>query len=89
MVASGHRDLHRAARGKLVLRAVRLRPHEELVVEVEGVLMLVHARLTDEEELEMYGSEEEILDALAKRFAGRWITVLTPFPISSVGPEGG
>ena len=56
---------------------------------MEGVLMLVHARLTDEEELEMYGSEEEILDALAKRFAGRWITVLTPFPISSVGPEGG
>ena len=52
--------------GKLVLRAVRLRPHEELVVEVEEVLMLAHARLTDEEELEMYGSEEEIRDALVE-----------------------
>ncbi|MEM1871015.1 MAG: endonuclease NucS, partial [Thermofilaceae archaeon] len=52
--------------GKLVLRAVRLRPHEELVVEVEEVLMLAHARLRDEEELEMYGSEEEIRDALVE-----------------------
>lgn len=52
--------------GKLVLRTVRLRPHEELIIEVEEVLLLAYSKLRDEEELMMYGSEEELRDLLVE-----------------------
>jgi len=51
--------------GKLVVRAVRLRPWEELVVEVYEVHLLAHCKLRDDARFEMYGSEGDIRDLLA------------------------
>lgn len=52
------------AGGKLLLKAVRLKPHEELVIELERVELVAWGRLRDGAELAMYGSEEELRDLL-------------------------
>jgi len=51
---------------KLTVRAVRLRPWEELVVEVYEVYLLAHCRLRDEARFEMYGSESDVRNLLAE-----------------------
>jgi RecB family endonuclease NucS len=52
--------------GRLVVRVARVKPHEELVVEVSRVDLVAWGRLVDESELAMYGSEEELRDALVE-----------------------
>jgi len=54
------------AGSRLVVRAVRVKPHEELVVEVSRVDLVAWGRLVDERELAMHGSEEELRDALVE-----------------------
>lgn len=54
------------AGGKLVIRAARLKPHEELIVEVSRVELAAWGKLVDEGELVMHGSEEELRDALVE-----------------------
>ncbi len=51
---------------RLVVRAARVKPHEELVIEVSRVDLVAWGRLVDESELAMYGSEEELRDALVE-----------------------
>ncbi|MCS7105279.1 MAG: endonuclease NucS [Thermofilaceae archaeon] len=52
--------------GKLVLKTVRLRPLEELLIEIEKVELLAHGKLKDEGELYMYGSETELRDIVVE-----------------------
>lgn len=49
-----------------LLKAVRLRPHEELLARVYRVLLLAYGKLRDKGEFYMHGSEEEIRDILAE-----------------------
>ncbi|MEM2794640.1 MAG: endonuclease NucS, partial [Thermofilaceae archaeon] len=53
-------------RGKLLLRCVRLKPWEELLIEFDEVFFLAYGKLRDEEELQMHGSEREVRDHLIK-----------------------
>lgn len=52
--------------GKLLLRCVRLKPWEELLIELDEVFFIAYGKLRDEEELQMYGSEREIRDHLVE-----------------------
>lgn len=52
--------------GRLIIRSVRSRPREELAIEVERVELIAHGKLRDGGELRMYGSEEELRNALVE-----------------------
>jgi len=51
--------------GELLIRAVRPRPREELVIRISEVHLLACIALEDEGEFFMYGDEQEIRDVLA------------------------
>ena len=52
--------------GKLIVRVARVKPHEELIIEVSRVELVAWGRLADKGELVMHGSEEELRDALVE-----------------------
>ncbi len=54
------------AGGRLLLRCVRLKPWEELLIELEEVFFVAYGKLRDEGELRMYGSEREVRDYLVE-----------------------
>uniref|UniRef100_A0A7C1T1T8 Endonuclease NucS n=1 Tax=Thermofilum pendens TaxID=2269 RepID=A0A7C1T1T8_THEPE len=55
----------RAEGDSLVITAVRSRPAERLTIRVRRIAHLVVAELRDDAEFEMWGSEEELRDAIA------------------------
>ena len=55
----------RAEGDVLVITAVRPRPAERLTIRVRRILHLITAELKDDAEFEMWGSEDELRDAIA------------------------
>ena len=55
----------REAGGRLLIVASRSRPREELVIEVTRLIHVAAAEMRDSAELEMWGSERDVRDAIA------------------------
>lgn len=63
---SGSHLFVKLADGELILRAVRPRPREEVVVRIARVDVLVHGKLRDDAHFELRGAEHDVRDALAR-----------------------